>query len=52
MMTVDTIKMLGTAASAISFVANIVADWADKRKLDSKIEEMVAKAVAEQLKKN
>lgn len=47
-----TATMIGLVASAVSFGANVVSNWADKRKLDEKIEQMVAKAVAEQLKKN
>lgn len=46
-----TIAMIGMAATAVGMCANIVASWADERKLDEKIERKVKEALAERNKK-
>ena len=45
-MNIKVIKIIGVAASIVGATASVVANWAGEKKLDNKIAEKVAEAIA------
>nr|DAJ97389.1 MAG TPA: YtxH-like protein [Herelleviridae sp.] len=46
----DAAKVVGIAGTVLGVAATLISNYSDKKELDAKVEEKVAKALAEQIK--